>query len=128
MFCRDVLAAGGFVPGDDFVLDGIRHVDVLPHLVRIAAPSELRLIFLKADEGDRSSRVARRSAGAREDFDRAARHVVEAEMEDKLPMAAHAIVDGSLPERDVVGECIGLIDGWRCAGSRVGIDGPESGA
>ena len=34
-------------------------------------------------------------------------------------MAARAIVDGSLPERDVIGECIGLIDGWRWAGSCV---------
>ena len=55
-FCRDVLAAGGFVPGEDFVLDGIRHLGVLPHLVRIAAPSEVRLIFLQADAGLRSQR------------------------------------------------------------------------
>ena len=118
-FCREVLAAGGFVPGEDFVLDGIRHVDVLPHLVRIAAPSEVRLIFLEADAGLRSIRVEERSARVREDFDRVASHVVEADMEDELPMAAHAIVDGSLPEQDVIGECIGLIDGWRWEGSCV---------
>ena len=113
--CRDVLAAGGFVPGEEYVLDGIRHVDVLPHLVWIAAPSAVRLIFLDAEAGLRSSRVGERSAGAREDFDRAASHVVEADMEDGLPSAAHAIVDGSAPQRDVVDECVGLIDGWRRA-------------
>ena len=118
-FCRDVLAAGGFVPGEDFVLDGIRHVDVLPHLVWIAAPSEVRLIFLEADAGVRSIRVGGRSARVREDFDKATSHVVEADMEYELPMAAHAIVDGSLPERDVIGGCIGLTDGWRWAGSCV---------
>ena len=87
--------------------------------VMIAAPSEVRMIFLKADAALRSIRVAERSARVREDFDRAATHVVEADMEDELPMAAHAIVDGSHPERDVVEECIGLIDGWRRAGSCV---------
>ena len=77
------------------------------------------MIFLKADAALRSIRVAERSARVREDFDRAATHVVEADMEDELPMAAHAIVDGSHPERDVVEECIELIDGWRRAGSCV---------
>ena len=81
-----MLTAGGFVPGEDFVVDGIRHVEVLPHLVRIAAPSEVRMIFLKADAALRSIRVAERSAKVREDFDRAATHVVEADMEDELPM------------------------------------------
>ena len=48
-FCRNVLARADFVPGGDFVLDGVRHVQVLEHLDRIAAPSDVRLIFLKAD-------------------------------------------------------------------------------
>ena len=121
-FCRDVLAAGGFIPGEDFVLDGIRHVEVLPHLVSISAPSEVRLIFLKADAGLCSIRVADRSAKVPEDFDRATNHVVEANMGDELPMAAHTIVDSSLPERDVIEQCIGLIDEWRWSGSSVEPD------
>ena len=118
-FCTDVLAAGGFVPGEDFVLDGIRHVEVLPHLISISAPSEVRLIFLKADAGLRSIRVADRSGRVSEDFDRATNHLVEADMEAELPMAAHAIVDSSLPEQDVIKQCIELIDAWRWAGSCV---------
>lgn len=114
-FCRDVVAAGGFVPGEDFVLDGVRHVDTLPHIVQIAAPSEVRLIFLDADAGLRSSRVGERSAKEGADFDRAASHVVESEIADKLPKAAHAIVDSSLPSRDVIEQCIRLIDKWRWA-------------
>ena len=116
-FCRDVLAAGGFVLGEDFVLDGIRHVDVLPHLVRIAAPSEVRRIFLEPDAGLRSIRVGERSAKEWEDFNRAASHVVEADMEDELPRAAHAIVNSSLPEWDVIEQCIRLIDKWRWTGA-----------
>lgn len=112
-FCRDVLAAGGFERGQDFVLDGVRHVAVLPHLVRLAAPSEVRLIFLEADAELRSLRVRGRLDGGPEDFDRATGHPVEAEMEDGLPLAAHAIVDSSLPGQDVIDLCIGLIDNWR---------------
>ena len=117
LFCREVLAAGGFVPGKDFVLDGVRHVEVPPHLVRIAAPSEMRLIFLKADAGLRSTRAGERSAKEARDFNRAENHVVEADMEKELPSAAHAIVDGSLSEPAVIQRCIELIDNWRQVGA-----------
>ncbi len=119
MFCREVLAAGGFVPGKDFVLDGVRHVEVLPHLARIAAPAELRLIFLKADAGLRSTRAGERSVEEARDFNRAENHVVEVDMEEELPSAAHAIVDGSLSEPDVIQRCIELIGNWRRVGAEV---------
>lgn len=119
LFCREVLAAGGFIPGKDFVLDGIRHVEVLPHLVRIAAPSEMRLIFLKADAGLRSIRARERSAKEARDFNRAAGHVVEADMDERLPMEAHAIVDGSLSGSVVIDRCIELIENWRWTGTGV---------
>ncbi len=126
-FCRDVLAAGGFVPGEDFVLDGVRHVDVLPHLIRMAAPSEMRMIYLETDSRLRSIRVGERSATESEDFDRASSHVVEADMTDKLPLAADAIVDSSLTSRAVIERCIGLIDSWRWAGACIastsGVEG-----
>ena len=114
--CRDVLASGGFVRGRYFVLDGVRHLKVMPHLARLAAPSTVRVIFLEADAGLRSVRVEGRSDTARKDFNRATGHTVEAETEDGLPAAADAIVDGSLPMRQVVEQCIGHIDRWRSAG------------
>ena len=119
LFCREVLAAGGFVPGKDFVLDGIRHVEVLPHLARIAAPSEMRLIFLKANAALRSIRARERSAKEAKDFIRAALHVVEADMEERLPMEAHAIVDGSLSGPVVIERCIELIENWRWTGAGI---------
>ncbi len=112
-FCTNVLAAGKYMRGEDFVLDGIRHVEVLPYLERIADPSKLRLIFLKTYAELRRTRIRKRSANLLEDFDRAGSHVVEAEMEDQLPKIAHAIVDGSLNMRDVIKQCIGLIRQWR---------------
>ena len=115
-FCRDVLACGGFVAGGDFVLDGIRHVEVLPHLTRVAAPSAVRLIFLEADAELRSARVGARSDVARSDFARASGHVVEADLEARLPWLADAGVDGSLALAEAVEECMVLIRGWRAAG------------
>ena len=117
-FSRKVLAAAGFVPGEDFVLEGVRHRAVLRVLGRIAAPSEVRLIFLRANLQLRSKRVRRRSDTAREDFDRAAHHVVEAETEHALPATADAIVDSSRGERVVVEECIRHINRWRYSDPR----------
>ncbi|MDE2851193.1 MAG: hypothetical protein OXP74_11330 [Acidobacteriota bacterium] len=116
-FCRDVLAAGGFVRGEDFVLDGVRHVAVVPHLVRIGSPSQVRLIFLEAAGELRSVRVGERSEGDWADFDRATRHLVEADMDAGLPAVADAIVDSSLREQDVFRECVGLIQRWRLPNS-----------
>lgn len=116
LFCRAVLATGNFVPGEDFVLDGIRHIAVLSHLVQIAAPSEVCLIFIDAAVELRQSRVGTESDGACADFARATRHIVEADMENKLPMASHAVLDGSLSEQALVCECIELIDEWRATG------------
>ena len=119
LFCRDALAGAGFVPGENFVLDGVRHVQVLQHLSEIAAPSEVRLIFLEAGAGLRSLRVGQRSAREGRDFKRAENHVVEADMDEKLPSAAHAIIDGSLSAPVVLEQCIKLIDNWRWAGADV---------
>jgi len=46
-FCQDVLDAGGFVPGDDFVVDGVRHVRIFEVLTSIGAPSQAKLLYLE---------------------------------------------------------------------------------
>ena len=114
-FCRDVLVAGGFVAGEDFVLDGLRHAGVVLHLMKIAAPSEVRVIFLEASVEARRARAGQRCDFARRDFERAARHEVEADMEADLPSAADTVVDGSLPLCEAVNRCIGIIERWRAA-------------
>ena len=133
-FCRDVLVAGGFVVGEDFVLDGVRHVGAIPYLIRIATPSEVRLIFLEAGADVRSARVERRSDSAGRDFERATSHVVEADMEADLPAAADAVFDGSLPLEETVRQGLRVIEEWRAAGGylatsagdHAGLDGNET--
>lgn len=110
-FCRSVLAAGGFSPGVDFVVDGVRHVEIFRTLARIAEPSTARLLFLSADEAHRLERIADR--GDENDFARAVTHPVEAELRDQLPSIAHAVVDASRPFDDVVADCLAEIEVWQ---------------
>lgn len=110
-FCRDVLVAGGFQPGDDFVIDGIRHVAIFEILAALGDPSQARLLFLGASEEIRSTRVQIRDDAS--DFVRASAHRVEAELVEALPKRADGIVDSDQPLDHVVSECLDLIRQWQ---------------
>lgn len=110
-FCRDVLAAGGFQPGDDHVIDGIRHVNIFEILWQVALPSDAKLVFLGAGELTRSTRVQMRADAG--DFARAASHRVEAEMRDALPDRADALIDADQTMERVVADCLDWVTRWR---------------
>jgi dephospho-CoA kinase len=110
-FCRDVLAAAGFQPGDDFVIDGIRHVSIFEILAALGKPSEARLLFLSADETTRTARIQSRADGT--DFVRASTHRVETELRNSLPQCADAVVDADQPLDRVVTDCLELVRRWR---------------
>jgi dephospho-CoA kinase len=110
-FCRSVLTAGGFTPGDDFLIDGVRHVEIFRILARIAAPSTARLLFLNAGEAHRLARVSDRAD--KDDFARAATHRVEAELSIDLPALADAVIDATRPFEDVVADCVAIVRTWQ---------------
>ena len=110
-FCRDVLSAGGFQPGDDFVIEGVRHVAIFRILRAQASPSIARLLFLQASNAARTARVEARSDNA--DFERAGGHRVEAELRDALPEHADAVIDADRPLAEVVADCVALIRAWQ---------------
>ena len=110
-FCRAALAAGGFTTGADFVLDGVRHTEILQILGRLAAPSTVRLVYLDATELQRSQRVAIRDNDA--DFPRTQTHQVEAESGDALRKQADLVVDADRPRVAVVADCLTAIETWR---------------
>lgn len=110
-FCRDVLTAGGFEPGDDCVIDGIRHVNIFEILQKVGSPSESKLLFLGAGETTRNLRVQTRLDAA--DFARASTHRVEAELRDALPARADAIIDADQPMDRVVSDCLEWVRKWR---------------
>jgi dephospho-CoA kinase len=112
-FCRDVLKAGGFEPGTDFVIDGIRHISIFEILARVSLPSEARLLFLGAPDETRIARVEARTDA--HDFARASAHRVEAELHQALPQRADGVVSADQPLDRVVTECLALIAGWKAA-------------
>lgn len=110
-FCRDVLAAAGFQPGGDFVIDGIRHVSIFEILAELGKPSQARLLFLGALETTRGARIQTRADAP--DFARASTHRVEAELLDALPKKADGIVNADQPLDRVVSDCLGLVQQWQ---------------
>jgi hypothetical protein len=110
-FCRDVLSAGGFCPGDNFVIDGIRHVRIFETLKTISAPTQARLLFLGALETTRIARVVRRGDAA--GYSRASTHRVEAEIRIELPQRADGIVNADQPLDLVVADCLRLVRCWQ---------------
>lgn len=113
-FCHDVLASGGFHAGDDFVIDGVRHVGIFDLLSKIATPSRSRLIFLGALETSRIARVEARPDAL--DFARASRHSVEAELSEALPQRADGIVDANQSLDVVVDACLRWVHRWKGRG------------
>lgn len=109
-FCSDVLAAAGFQPGDDFVIDGIRHVPIFEILAAVGKPSQARLLFLGALETTRNARVQSRADAG--DFVRASTHRVETELQEALPHRADAVVDADQPLDRVVADCLELVRRW----------------
>jgi hypothetical protein len=110
-FCRDVLAFGGFRPGDDFVIDGVRHVGIFELLTVMGEPSQARLLFLGARETNRIMRVKPRPDA--QDFGRASKHRVEAELGGVLPQLADGIVDAEQPLDRVVSDCLTFVKRWQ---------------
>jgi dephospho-CoA kinase len=110
-FCRDVLESGGFRPGDDLVIDGVRHVDIFCILRQQAVPSSSRLIFLQASDAACIARVRTRSDHA--DLGRATGHRVEAQLRDALPEQADAVIDADCAFDEVVGNCLAAARSWR---------------
>lgn len=110
-FCRDVLRAGGFQPGDNFVIDGVRHVSIFRILRVLAAPSTARLLFLQASDAARAARLETRSDHP--DLERAVMHRVEAELRDALPEQADAVIDADPLFEDVVANCLTIIRSWQ---------------
>ena len=110
-FCWDVLTEGGFKPGEDFIIDGIRHVSIFEILEQLGSPSDAKLFFLSAGDVIRSTRVQTRVDAA--DLARASNHRVEAELRDALPDRAYSVIDADQAIEQVVSDCLGWVRKWQ---------------
>lgn len=110
-FCRDVLDSGGFAPGDNFVVDGIRHVRIFDNLTSIATPSRARLLYLHVPEEELHKR--NQSRKDIQNSDRASDHLVEMETRgDDLINRADGVVNADQKLHKVVEECLNFVRTW----------------
>lgn len=100
--CRAVLDAGDFSPGEDLLVDGIRHAAVYRALVEIVKPSQTGLIYLGATDDVRSLRAVQRGDAIAAATD----HRVEAELETTLPVIADAVVEAGGSFTRVLSDCL----------------------
>jgi len=107
--CREVLSLGHFRPGEDLLVDGIRHVAIYRVLVDIVKPSRTCLLFLSANDNVREARTAGRGELA---VGSAESHLVEAELTKTIPDIADAVVDAEGGFRDVVSRCVDVLATW----------------
>jgi AAA domain len=111
-FCRAVLGSGGFSAGDNFLLDGIRHVEIYRRVRRLVAPSRTILIHLAINQAEAHRRVAERD-GLKADLERARAHRVEADVQTSLPTMADLIVNAAPAVEAVTEEILHAITRWR---------------
>jgi cytidylate kinase len=107
-FCSSVMCSSGFKPGGDLLLDGVRHVEIQRVAAELARPSQTKLIYLAASDGERLERVASRVDGA-SDFVRASAHRVETELGTSLPKMADILIDSTAPLDKVLNECLSAL-------------------
>ena len=104
--CRAVLDSVDFRPGDDALLDGIRHATIHQAIVEFVRPSRTCLIYLRAADDLRGLRAIERG---RAEAGRAETHRVEAEVATVLPSIADAIVDAAASFSTVLLQCLDVL-------------------
>jgi AAA domain-containing protein len=108
-FCRNVLGLGGFVPGGNILLDGIRHVDIQRRIASLVEPSRAILIHLAADDELVERRTEQRGA-SEEEFKRASSHPVEQDLQQSLPSIADYSIDASHALPIVISDCLEALE------------------
>jgi cytidylate kinase len=87
-FCRHVLETVKFSPGEQIVLDGVRHKEVLEAVANLSPAQPIKLIYLVASIGVRRARSPRNVDLASIDS-----HEVESHIEKDLRALADLVID-----------------------------------
>lgn len=86
-FCRNVLRSANFSPGEQIVVDGVRHKEVLDEISNISHNQPIKLIHLTASEKTRGQRLQQELDLASIDS-----HEVEFEVESSLREIADLVI------------------------------------
>jgi cytidylate kinase len=108
-FCLSFLGLVDWKPGQNLVVDGIRHAKIIDALRRVTEPSRVFLVFVRVDERVRRKRLLdNRDAGKQAAFGYEA-HTTEADVNTVLPALADLVADGARPVPDLVNQIVAWI-------------------
>jgi|SRR5579859_1238230 len=108
-FCSQVLETAGWIPGENLVVDGIRHVEALDTLLELTHPSDGKLVYITTAESMRMQRIATRDS---EKNLAAESHPMETEGYSLLPTRADLLIDNSSSVAQTVEKIIDALDSW----------------
>lgn len=105
-FCSKLLQSAHWVPGQNLVIDGIRHRQVVETIKDLTAPSDVAIVFVNTADRIRESRLLARQPS--EDVGTVDRHPLERHVSAILPQYADYTIDGSIPPE----ECAARVIAW----------------
>lgn len=108
-FCSEVLAWVSWRPGDNLVIDGIRHSSILGSLKRLTKPSRMLLIYISIDEQTRLDRIVIRDGDHGAGLKVFDQHSTEIEVSGSLKDFADIVVDGRMPVSESLGHILDVL-------------------
>jgi hypothetical protein len=102
-FCKAVLKDGGFIPGRGLIIDGIRHIDALATIKKLAPKQSVKLVYLESPTAQRLERGSL-TAGELQEIDS---HPVEADAD-----LLKSVADLVLSTASHSDECFEVLRGW----------------
>jgi dephospho-CoA kinase len=108
-FCLAVIGQTTWTGSGSLVLDGVRHIEILPILREVTAPAELLMVFVDTPRELRFSRLQQRAGKEGEPFDQIEAHSTEVQV-PRLEALADLRIDGTRKIEELADEVMG----WLC--------------
>lgn len=100
-FCASVLLSCGWKAGHNLIIDGLRHVETIEIIRRLAYPAALKIVFISVSESTRLERLQRRGEC---DVATADRHSSEQQVGSAVYSRADLVIDGDRPLGSIIVE------------------------
>jgi dephospho-CoA kinase len=104
--CYSMLGKVSWKPGENLVIDGIRHSRIIDSLLKLTNLSKVFLIFVETEEQSLRKRFSDKSTFGEDDLLRFEEHSTEAEVKEGLSDKADLIVDGTRLIKELVQEIV----------------------
>lgn len=105
-FCKSVLSSTGWMPGENLIIDGLRHLETVPVIADLAKPAELKIVFISVSELQRLRRLEGRGDGDTNSISAIERHSSELQVDTKLKDMADLTIDVDRPIDKILEEII----------------------